>query len=177
MLRPTVSWPVCLGVKHPSGAYDEIFINVRQLRVFWCGPVSLTREWVCRLQFLPGLASEFILGSESRGNHDHILLSDSRLPQPGGPGPRIYIPQEQCGPFITPGTGFLFVASYDSQGFAGSIRPRLHKGFSWLSSESESESLYDWRFTANHFVLAPSPMRLTARILFLIWTPAVIVLI
>jgi hypothetical protein len=33
-----------------------------------------------------------------------------------------------------------------------------------LVSESESELLYDWRFTANQFVLAPSPVKLTARI-------------
>jgi hypothetical protein len=38
----------------------------------------------------------------------HFTLTDSRLPQPGGPGSRIYIPQEQGGPVITPGTGFSF---------------------------------------------------------------------
>jgi hypothetical protein len=39
---------------------------------------SLTRGWVCRLQLLPVLASAVILGSESRGTHDHILLSQIR---------------------------------------------------------------------------------------------------
>jgi hypothetical protein len=33
---------------------------------------SLTRGWVCRLQLLLTLASAVILGSESRGTHDHI---------------------------------------------------------------------------------------------------------
>jgi hypothetical protein len=37
-----------------------------------------------------------------------FTVSDSRLPQSGGPGPRIYIPQEQGGPVIPPGIGFPF---------------------------------------------------------------------
>jgi hypothetical protein len=66
MLRRTVSRSLYLGVKHPSRAYDQIFITVRQLRVCWCGALSLTRERVCRLQLLLDLASAVILGSESR---------------------------------------------------------------------------------------------------------------
>jgi hypothetical protein len=69
---------------------------------------SLTIGWVCRLKLLLALAWAVILGFKSRGLHDDILLSQIRDPQPAGPGPSIYIPQEYGGPVIPPGTGIHF---------------------------------------------------------------------
>jgi hypothetical protein len=99
-------------VSSPSGAQDQIFVTVRQLRVSLCGPPMLTRGRVRHLQLLLVLARAVILRSESCGTHGHILLSDSRLPKPGGPDHRIYILQEQgspvipqaLGPFLSPPT-------------------------------------------------------------------------
>jgi hypothetical protein len=39
----------------------------------------------------------------------YFTVSDSRFPQPGGPGPRIHVAQGQVGPIIPPGTGFPFL--------------------------------------------------------------------
>jgi hypothetical protein len=62
----------------PSGAQNQNFIVVRQLRVCWCGPPSPRRRRVCLLQLLLALAGPVILGSESRGARDNILLSQIR---------------------------------------------------------------------------------------------------
>jgi hypothetical protein len=83
---------------------------------------SLSRGWVCHLKLLLALASTFILGSESRGNRDHILLSQ--------------IETSRC------------VASYDSLGYGGGIRPRLHTGRlgfklkSYITTDGQSASLF-----------------------------------
>jgi hypothetical protein len=60
----------------PSGAQDQVLVTVScQLQVCLGGTPSLTRGWVCLLQLLLAFANAVILGPQSRGTHDHILLS------------------------------------------------------------------------------------------------------
>jgi hypothetical protein len=111
-LRPIVSRPVRLGVRHASGTRDQFVfllqIFFRQLRVCYFAAPSLTRGWVCNLlyNFFWALPDQSLFGRSPAELNGHILLFHLRLPQPGGPGPRIYIPQEHGGPVIPPGTGF-----------------------------------------------------------------------
>jgi hypothetical protein len=81
MLRPTVSRPVCLEVKHQTVAYDQIFITVRQLRVCWCGALSLTRAGGLSFTIAAGLRrlshSRVRVPWDSRS---YFTVSDSRLP-------------------------------------------------------------------------------------------------
>jgi hypothetical protein len=78
---------------------------------------------------LLALASSVILRSESRGTHDHILLSqipDSRNLE--GQTTLFISPRNRVARLYTQVLGSLFVASYDSQDYGGGIRPHLHTG-------------------------------------------------
>jgi hypothetical protein len=68
----------------------------------------------------------------SRNSWQYFPVSYSRLLQPSGRGPRIYIPQEQGGvaQLYSRALGSHFIASYHSQGYDGGIRTRLHTGSS-----------------------------------------------
>jgi hypothetical protein len=57
-----------------------------------------------------------------------FTVSDSRLPQPEGPGPRICIPQEEGGPVIPPGTGFPVRRLLWLAGLGEGVRTSLQTG-------------------------------------------------
>jgi hypothetical protein len=105
-----VQIPLLLRISGRAGnrsRNNEVFFT--QLRVCYFVAPFLTRGRVCNLLLLLVLASTVPLGSESRWTQDHNSLSQFlRFLQPGGSGPRIYIPQVQGIPDIPPGTEFPF---------------------------------------------------------------------
>jgi hypothetical protein len=87
---------------------------------------SLMRGRVCRLQLLLALTSAVILGFDSCGTHDHILLSQIRdSPNLEGQAPVFISPRNRVTRLYSQALGSLFIVSYDSQGYGGGIRTRL----------------------------------------------------
>jgi hypothetical protein len=79
ILRPTVSRPVRLGVRHPSGTRDQFFLLLeiffRQLRVCYFVAPSLTRGRVSNLLLLLVLASAF-----PRDSRPYVIVSVLETP-------------------------------------------------------------------------------------------------
>jgi hypothetical protein len=104
-----------------------------------------------------GLTSAVILGSESCGTHDHILLSQTRdSPNMEGQVPILYH-QELGGPIITPGTAFPFRRLLRLAGLRWRYSTPPPHG---VLIVAKSKLLYDWRFITNQFVLASVLFRL-----------------
>jgi hypothetical protein len=152
MLLPTVSPPVCIVFKPHMGLETTRFLLLDSCgfvdvgRLFWREDGSFAIAAGLR-QY-----SHFCV-RVPRDSWLNFTASDSRLPQPWGPDPYIYIPQGQGGSIIPPGTWFPFP---------------LLVGLLWRysnPSQTQNQSrelLYDSRFTAKQFVSAPSSLRLTA---------------
>jgi hypothetical protein len=103
-LKVKVTLRLTVSQSVSPGANDHIYITIWQLRSCFCGSPSLTRERVCLfICCWPFPAQSF-----------------------SGPSPLGLATVFYCLRFET----FLFVASYDSQGHGGGIRPRLHMGYS-----------------------------------------------
>jgi hypothetical protein len=69
------------------------------------------------------------LTSESLETHDHILLSQIRdFPKLEGQGqvPVFISPRKRVAQLYPQILGSHFVASYNSEGYGGGVRPRLH---------------------------------------------------
>jgi hypothetical protein len=72
--RRSVSQSVLVSSTH-LGHKTRILLLSGSCELVDVGRPSLTKERVCRLKLLLDLASAVILGSESRGTRDNILLS------------------------------------------------------------------------------------------------------
>jgi hypothetical protein len=123
---------VCLGSKPPSGATRPDFCYCQDN----CGVVGVGRPLWWEDGSVVYNTSDLCQRSHSRvrvprDSWRHFTASDSRLHQPGGSGLRIYIPQEQGRPVITPGTGFPFLR------LLRLARPSESKTSSWIPWVSE----------------------------------------
>jgi hypothetical protein len=111
--------------------------------------------WVCNLlvQLLLELDRAVTFGSKFRRTRDHVLLYHLRLPQTGGPGPRIYIPRKKVTQVYFRALGSFFVASYDSQGYSTGILTHFHtdekqcSDSCYFATDGQSTSLYWCRAT------------------------------
>jgi hypothetical protein len=93
MLWPVVSWPVFLAVNPPSGTEAKFFYC--QLQICWCEhPVWQEDRFIGYDCCWSPLAQSFLGLSPAGLMTIFYCVSFKTSPQPGFPGPCIYIPQE-----------------------------------------------------------------------------------
>jgi hypothetical protein len=119
----------CLPPTHPHTHASYVTTDGQSASLSWCqGPIWGLEPDFCYCQIVADLFMWGALSEERTGlpftiaagprqrSHSwvgvlrdlwpYFTVSDSKLSQPGGSGPRIYILQEQDGQVISPGTGF-----------------------------------------------------------------------
>jgi hypothetical protein len=136
MLRPTVS--------RPPLSWCQASIWGLRPDIYFCQTVAGLLLWCALSDERTGLPFTIAAGPRQRSHSwirvprhswPYFTVSDSRLPQPGRTGPRIYIPQEQGGPVIAPGTGFPFRLLLRLAGLRWRYSNPPPRGHVWVSSQ------------------------------------------
>jgi hypothetical protein len=135
-LRQSVRRPVYLGVKPHLGPKTRFLLLSDS-----CGfvDVSVLSDERTGLSFTIAAGPHQRSHSRVRvrGTHDHILLSRIRdSPKLDDQVLRNRVAQ------LYPGSEPLFVVSYDSQGYGGCIRIRLHTGFKVKAKDTLRPAIY-----------------------------------
>jgi hypothetical protein len=164
MLRPTVSRPIYLGVKpywytRPDFCYCQTVGGL----LMW-GALSEERM---DLSFTTAAGPRQRSHSPVRFPRDswpYFTLSDSGLPQCGGPVPVFIFPETRWPSFI-PSLG-SFVASCYSQGYGGGSRSRLHTIHSHVRVSVAVKVTLRLAFNRQSLCLVAKPLEVHDQIFF-----------
>jgi hypothetical protein len=126
MLRPTVSRPVCLSVKPHLGPKTKFLLPSDSCGFDVGRPLWRVDGCAVYNCFWSSSAQPFSGPSPAGLMTIFYCFRFETHPKPGRPGPRVYIPQEQGGLVIPPGTGFPFRRLLRLAGLRWRCSNRLH---------------------------------------------------